>query len=144
MFVCPYNEECKSCCVFEREEDMPIVFEDEKEMLMELGEKEFVSLGNGLYRWVIRGRCKFNDPETGLCKIHDKKPLSCKMFPLNLRIKGNKVYVEVSKACAWVRDHWEEVTSKRPEEVFPREWEALKDALEKLTGARGVRRRGGR
>ena len=144
MFVCPYNEECKSCCVFKREEDMPIVFEDEKEMLMELGERAFVPLGNGLYRWIIRGRCKFNDPKTGLCKIHDKKPLSCRMFPLNLRIKGNYVYVEVSRACAWVRDHWEEVISKRPEDVFPREWEALKEALERLAGGRGVRRGGGR
>ena len=113
---------------------MPIVFEDEKKFLEGLGEKEFKEVAPGLYRWIIRGRCKFNDAETGLCKIHDKKPLSCKMYPLNIRIKGKRVFVEVSRGCSWVRDHWEKVVRERPERVFPKEWEALKEALNKLKG----------
>ncbi len=142
MFECPYNEECKKCCYFEKEEEMPIVFEDEMEMLKSLGVKEFKPLGGKLYRWIIKGRCPFNDPETGLCKIHDVKPLSCKMFPLNVAVRGDKVNVEVSRACPWVREHWDEVVSRSPEEVFPREWEALKEVLRRLLG-KGLVRGGG-
>ncbi|NPA85540.1 MAG: YkgJ family cysteine cluster protein [Crenarchaeota archaeon] len=134
MFECPYNEECRSCCVFEGDGESPIVFEDEKRKLEALGAKDFVKLGAGLYRWRIKGRCPFNDPRTGLCKIHEEKPLSCKMFPLNLVVKGREVRVEVSRACPWVREHWDEVLSRPPEEVFPKEWEALKAALRKLLG----------
>ncbi|WP_202943252.1 YkgJ family cysteine cluster protein [Ignicoccus hospitalis] len=134
MFKCPYNEECKRCCVFEREDEMPVVFEDEKEELERMGQREFVELLPGLYRWVIKGRCPFNDPETGRCKIHEKKPLSCKMYPLNVRVKDGKVFIEVSRACSWVKHNWEEVVNNPPERVFPEEWKALNEVLRRLRG----------
>ncbi len=136
-FKCPFNEECRNCCVFNEKEEMPIVFEDEKEMLENLGQREFEEIRFGnvkLYRWIIKGRCPFNDPNTGLCKIHEKKPLSCKMFPLNLRIKGNEVSIELSFACSWVKAH-PQALRLDPKRVFPREWKALEEALERLRRA---------
>ncbi len=116
---------------------MPIVFEDEKEKLEKLGQKEFREIIFGklkLYRWIIRGRCPFNDPETGLCKIHEDKPLSCKMFPLNLRIKGSEASIELSFGCSWVKAHPQAVRLD-PKKVFPREWKALEEALDRLRRA---------
>ena len=118
---------------------MPIVFEDEKEMLEKMGQSDFKEIKIGklkLYRWIINGRCPFNDPETGHCKIHEKKPLSCKMFPLNLKIKGNKVDIEVSFACSWVRAH-PQALKLDPRKVFPKEWKALEEALERVKRALG-------
>ncbi len=132
-FKCPYNEECKNCCVFKKEEEMPIVFIEEKERLERLGVKEFKLIKVGrlrLYRWIIKGRCPFNDPETGLCKIHAVKPLACKMFPLLLNpVTGE---VSISQACSWVRAHLEEIKDKDPREVFPKEWEAVLKAFARV------------
>jgi len=89
---------------------MPIVFDFERKILLDYARSfkvdiVFKKLGvlgkRKIYRMIIRGFCPFYSIENRACKIHKIKPLSCKIYPLLLDIKGKKLMI--SMLCEWVR-----------------------------------------
>ena len=107
---------------------MPLVFYWEKEELCkyaeEIGAKlrfqKFISVndGNGefvyIYRWIIDNRCPFW--RNNKCIIHPNKPLSCKIFPLVVRIPSPGILV--SSKCRWVRENSEHIAPEKIPSIF--------------------------
>jgi len=115
-----------NCCYFSSLFECPVVFEDEKERLERLGRKlnvkvRFEEVQDGVWKFVIDGFCGFYDREAKICRIHEVKPLACKMFPLILDPKNKLILV--SRACKWVNENWNVVTSNPVQLVFPEEYE---------------------
>ncbi|RUM46701.1 MAG: hypothetical protein DSY37_04650 [Hyperthermus sp.] len=148
VFKCLF---CESCCLFERESEMPTVFPWEKRLLEEYSEGNAARLafkpilvyrdGEGncvivLYRWLINGYCPFYDRGTGKCKIHDSKPLACRMYPLILELPSGRLLA--SQKCEWVRRQGSRLLhmlSKHPElipRVFPSEFKAVREVFTEI------------
>jgi len=126
---------CVHCCFFVDPSESPILFDDEKEMLENLGknmgiELRFEEIIQGLWRFIIEGFCPFYNIRTRRCNIHRTKPLACKMFPLLLNPKDGTIVV--SRACEWVVENWDIVTSKPVFEIFPQEFKRAVEAYTKF------------
>lgn len=121
-------KKCPNCCIFNCEEETPIVFYWEKELLEKIAKdrnlslrfKKLVSIFDGedmfiyIYKWLIHGKCPFLSGN--LCSIHEIKPISCKMFPLGIKIPENQIYV--SGKCRWVLENRKHVKIENIHKIF--------------------------
>ena len=133
------------------------MFPREKRLLEEIAEKRGVAVrfepllmfrdeeGRcvvALYRWVVPGFCPFFDRETKRCTIHEVKPLACRMYPLIVEMPSGRLMV--SGKCDWVRMQGRslirrlEADPKLIARVFPREFEAAKEAFAEFVEMQSV------
>ena len=90
--------------------------------------EEFLSIFDGsekfvyIYRWLIEDACPFL--EANRCMIHENKPLSCKIFPLIIRIPD--LAVIVSSRCRWVRMNSERIKPENIPTIFDEFFLAVK------------------